>query len=106
VNASCDLGYLRVACRKPSGEIGYRCASEPRATFVAEGGGLAETLGRRCLCNSLMATVGHAQLRANGTLEPPLVTGGDDLKHLADCLGARTHYSAGDVIDWLLSAKG
>jgi NAD(P)H-dependent flavin oxidoreductase YrpB (nitropropane dioxygenase family) len=102
----CDLGYLRVAYRKPSGDIGYRCASEPEATFVAKGGDLAETVGRRCLCNSLMATVGHAQVRANGTLEPPLVTGGDDLKHLADFLGGRTHYSAGDVIDWLLSAKG
>jgi NAD(P)H-dependent flavin oxidoreductase YrpB (nitropropane dioxygenase family) len=102
----CDLGYLRVAYRKPSGDIGYRCASEPEATFVAKGGDLAETVGRRCLCNSLMATVGHAQVRANGTLEPPLVTGGDDLKYLADFLGGRTHYSAGDVIDWLLSAKG
>ena len=81
-------------------------ASEPKATFVAKGGDLAETVGRRCLCNSLMATVGHAQVRANGTLEPPLVTGGDDLKHLAGFLGGRRHYSAGDVIDWLLSAKG
>ena len=102
----CDLGYLRVAYRKPSGDIGYRCAGEPEATFVAKGGDLAETVGRRCLCNSLMATVGHAQVRANGTLEPPLVTGGDDLKHLADFLGGRKHYSAGDVMDWLLSAKG
>lgn len=102
----CDLGYLRVAYRKPSGDIGYRCAGEPEATFVAKGGDLAETVGRRCLCNSLMATVGHAQVRANGALEPPLVTGGDDLKHLADFLGGRTHYSAGDVMDWLLSAKG
>jgi hypothetical protein len=83
-----------------------RLASEPEASFVAKGGDLAETVGRRCLCNSLMATVGHAQVRANGTLEPPPVAGGDDLKHLADFLGARTHYSAGDVIDWLLSAKG
>jgi nitronate monooxygenase len=102
----CDLGYLRVAYRKPSGDIGYRCASEPEATFVAKGGDLAETVGRRCLCNSLMATVGHAQIRENGTLEPPLVTGGDDLKHLADFLGGRTHYSAGDVIEWLLSSNG
>lgn len=34
------------------------------------------------------------------------MTGGDDLKHLVDFLGARTHYWAGDVADWLLSAKG
>ncbi len=100
----CDLGYLRVAYRKPSGDIGYRCASEPVDTYVAKGGDRADTVGRRCLCNSLMATVGHAQVRAGGTQEPPLVTGGDDLKHLADFLGPRTHYSAGDVIDWLLGS--
>ena len=102
----CDLGYLRIAYRKPSGDIGYRCAGEPEATFVAKGGELADTVGRRGLCNSLTATVGHAQVRADGTLEPPLVTGGDDLKNLADFLGARTSYSAGDVIDWLLGATG
>ena len=52
-----------------------------------------------------MATVGNAQVCADGTEEPPLVTGGDDLKRLADFLGPRTHYSAGDVIDWLLGAE-
>ena len=102
----CDLGYLRSAYRTPSGGIGFRCASEPEATFVAKGGDLAETVGRRCLYNSLLATVGHAQVRPGGTLEPPLVTGGDDLVHLADFLGGRNCYSAGDVIDWLLGARG
>jgi nitronate monooxygenase len=100
----CDLGYLRLAYRTPSGGIGYRCASEPESIYVAKGGDLADTVGRRCLCNSLLATVGHAQVREDGTLEPPLVTGGDDLKYLADFLGPRRHYSAGDVIDWLLGA--
>lgn len=100
----CDLGYLRSAYRNPSGEIGYRCPSEPEAAYVAKGGNLADTIGRRCLCNSLVATVGHAQVRGDGTLEPPLVTGGDDLKQLSGFLGSRTHYSAGDVIDWLLGA--
>jgi len=32
-------------------------ASEPDATFVAKGDDLAETVGRRYLCNSLMTTV-------------------------------------------------
>ena len=101
----CDLGYLRLAYRTPAGSISFRCASEPVNTYVAKGGALADTVGRRCLCNSLMATVGHAQVRADGTVEPPIVTGGDDLKHLGDFLGSRSHYSAGDVVDWLLDAK-
>ena len=99
----CDLGYLRTAYRTPTGGIGYRCASEPEGAFAAKGGDVAETVGRRCLCNSLMATVGHAQLRAGGGVEPPLVTGGDDLKRLSEFLDGRTKYTAGEVIDWLLT---
>jgi len=34
----CDLGYLREAYRLPSGGIGYRCAAEPVATYLGEGG--------------------------------------------------------------------
>ena len=102
----CDLGYLRVPYRTASGGIGYRCPSEPVATYVAKGGDAADTVGRQCLCNALMATIGHAQPRAGGRREPPLVTGGDDLKHLGDFLNGRTRYSAGDVVDWMLGAQG
>jgi len=102
----CDIGYLRVAYRKPSGGIGYRCPSEPVSSYVAKGGLHADTDGRRCLCNALMATVGSAQVAVDGSVEPPLVTGGDDLKNLAGFLGSRSHYSAADVIDWLLGARG
>ena len=102
----CDLGYLRVPYRTPAGGIGQRCPSEPVPAYVAKGGDAADTVGRLCLCNTLMATVGHAQPRGPGRREPPLVTGGDDLKHLGDFLNGRTRYSAGDVIDWLLGAQG
>lgn len=102
----CDLGYLRVPYRTPAGGIGQRCPSEPVAAYVAKGGGAADTVGRQCLCNALMATVGHAQVRGSGMSEPPLVTGGDDLRHLGEFLRGRTRYSAGDVIDWLLGAQG
>ncbi len=101
----CDLGYLRAAYRKPTGDIGFRCPSEPEDTFVAKGGDLAETVGRKCLCNALAATIGHAQEHSDGSVEPPLVTGGDDLMNLGKFLKGRTHYSAGDVLDWLLSAQ-
>ncbi len=98
----CDVGYLRVAYLTPEGKVGYRCASEPEDLYVRKGGKLEDTVGRRCLCNSLLATVGLAQARPDGTVEPPLVTSGDDLTALGGFLAGRTHYAAQDVIRWLL----
>lgn len=100
----CDLGYLRTAYAKEGGRIDYRCAAEPIDTYVAKGGEAADTDGRRCLCNALLADVGHAQVREAGTLEPALLTSGDDLERIARFLQGRTHYTADDVLDYL--AKG
>ena len=85
------------------GRIGYRCPAEPVAAFVAKGGSVDETEGRRCLCNALLANVGHAQPRGEGVEELPLLTSGDDLRSLGDFLQDRESYSARDVIDSLLS---
>jgi nitronate monooxygenase len=100
----CDLGYLRVAYSTPEGKIGYRCSGEPVDAYVRKGGRLEDTEGRRCLCNALMANLGHAQVRAGRWAEPPLLTSGDDLKSLSTFLAGRPRYSASDVIDYLLSA--
>jgi NAD(P)H-dependent flavin oxidoreductase YrpB (nitropropane dioxygenase family) len=62
----CDLGVLRSAYRKPDGTIGYRCPSEPVAVYERHGGRPANTVGRRCLCNALLATAGFAQQRRDG----------------------------------------
>ncbi|MCJ7627287.1 MAG: nitronate monooxygenase, partial [Longimicrobiales bacterium] len=97
----CDLGYLRIPFRKGNGTIGYRCPAEPVRTFLAKGGSEDETRGRQCLCNALLANVGHAQPRGEGIEEPPLLTSGDDLKNLREFLGGRDSYSARDVIDYL-----
>jgi nitronate monooxygenase len=97
----CDLGYLRTPYANATGGIGYRCPAEPVDAFVAKGGDVADTVGRRCLCNGLAATIGHAQSR-NGDDELPLVTSGDDLTRLGDFLQGRDHYGANDVLDYLL----
>ena len=98
----CDLGYLRQAFRKPDGGIGYRCAGEPVDDFLRKGGTLAETIGRKCLCNGLMATVGLGQPRPAGT-EDPLITAGDDVANLSRFLPSdRDAYGAADVIRRLL----
>ena len=98
----CDLGYLRVAYRRDDGRLGYRCPAEPVEAFVTKGGTVAETEGRRCLCNALLANIGLGQLRSNGEDELPLLTSGDDLVGLAPFLNGRTAYGVDDVLAYLL----
>ncbi len=97
----CDLGYLRIAYRRPDGRVDYRCAAEPVADYVRKGGIETDTIGRRCLCNALTANIGQAQLRDDGD-EPVLLTSGDDLATIGVFLRGRETYTADDVIDYLL----
>jgi len=100
----CDLGYLREPYAAPDGRIGYRCAAEPVANYVAKGGKVEDTVGRKCLCNALLANIGHAQTRKDDQVEPALVTVGDDLNTIANFLApGRDSYSAVDVVRSLLS---
>jgi len=100
----CDLGYLREPYAVSEGTIGYRCSAEPVANYVAKGGKVEDTVGRKCLCNALMANVGHAQVRKDGLAEPPLVTTGDDLNTIASFLApGQESYGAADVVESLLS---
>ena len=99
----CDLGYLREAYSTGDGKLGYRCAAEPVENYVAKGGKIEDTVGRKCLCNALMANVGHQQVRKDQSVEPPLVTVGDDLNSIVQYLTpGRDSYTAGDVIEAML----
>jgi len=100
----CDLGFLRELYLKEDGAVGYRCPAEPVATYVAKGGDPEKTVGRKCLCNALLANVGHPQHRKDGRFEPTLITAGDDLSDIARFLRpGRSSFSAKDVIDQLLA---
>jgi nitronate monooxygenase len=99
----CDMGYLRESYRRPDGTIGFRCAGEPVAAYVAKGGDIGDTAGRKCLCNGLLATVGFAQMRANGA-EPAMVTTGDAISDLRRFIGVDGGYDAAAVIDDVLAA--
>lgn len=104
----CDLGYLREVVRTDDGKLVYRCASEPVADYVAKGGDVADTVGRKCLCNALMANAGVGQIqKGQSTPEVPLVTSGDDLAVITRVLkpGA-TSYTAAEVVDYLLGRGG
>ena len=100
----CDLGYLREPYAVSEGSIGYRCSAEPVANYVAKGGKVEDTVGRKCLCNALMANIGHGQVRKDGAVELPLVTTGDDLNTIAQFLApGQDSYGAADVVRSLLS---
>lgn len=102
----CDLGFLREAYRTPAGTIDYRCSAEPVTTYVAKGGKAENTVGRKCLCNALMANIGHPQTRNGKYVEQGMVTSGNDLTGIARFLqpGAST-YSAGDVLRRLMTVE-
>lgn len=84
----CDLGYLRVPYERSPGVVGYRCASEPTHVFLRKGGAADEAEDRKCLCNALMANIGLGQTRADGYVEPPLITLGADLTGAKELLDA------------------
>jgi len=102
-NRVCDLGYLREAYKKVDGLVGYRCASEPVAQFMAKGGDAADSEGRKCLCNALMANIKMGQLQKDGEVEKPILTIGDDVNQVQRFVKpGQQDFSAADVIEIIL----
>lgn len=104
----CDLGYLRSAYKTEDGTIGWRCGAEPVEAFVRKGGELANTCGKKCVCNGLIANIDLGQVRKATGPELPLVTSGDDARYIARFLPTpeAESYTAEDVISFLLAAVG
>ena len=99
----CDLGYLREAYRTEAGAINYRCSAEPVSIYVSKGGKQENTVGKKCLCNALMATIGQPQVRAGKHTEIGVVTSGNDLTEVARFLRpGKCSYTAADVLAELL----
>ena len=99
----CDLGFLREAYERPDGKVGFRCPAEPEDVYVGKGGKIDDTPGRRCLCNALLANVGYAQVQRDGSVEPCLLTLGDDVASIGRfATSARPEYTAADVLEVLL----
>jgi nitronate monooxygenase len=103
----CDLGLLREAHWTAGGALEYRCSAEPVSTYLAKGGRVEDTVGRKCLCNALLADVGYPQVRGRNHVEQGLVTAGDDLTAIARFLPPEgLEYSAADVIAQLTGDAG
>ena len=103
----CDIGYLREAYwdQTPGkeGRVGWRCAAEPVDQYVAKGGKVEDTVGRKCLCNALMSDVGLAQIQKGGMVELPLLTSGDTVTELGHW---QPGYTAGQIVDYLRGPQG
>ncbi len=102
----CDLGYLRHAYKRDDGRVGWRCPGEPVESYVHKGGEIEGTVGKKCLCNGLLANLGLGQVQKDGYHEPPIITSGDDVADIARFRppGADS-YSAADVIARLLEGN-
>jgi nitronate monooxygenase len=75
------------------------------SVYLSKGGKAEDTVGRKCLCNALVANIGHPQVRAGKYLERGLVTSGDDLREIPFFLRPnKPVYNAADVIAKLLDA--
>ena len=99
----CDMGYLQVSYKREDGTVGRRCPAEPGKHYETKGGKMSDTLGRKCLCNGLMANIGFPQVRRGGYVEKPLITAGEDIHLIKRFLkGSNSSYGATEVVNFLL----
>lgn len=98
----CDIGYLRHAYKHKSGVVAFRCPSEDVGIYLSKGGKQEDTVGRKCICNGLIAGADYAQLY-DGVRELPIVTIGDDYSFIRRLIYREDQsYSAWDVVNYLL----
>ena len=98
----CDIGFLAELYEDDKGNIVTRCPAEPEDTYRRKGGRLEDTVGRKCLCNGLSATIGLGMPGMPG--EQPLMTSGADFTAVKDLVKKHGfEYSAEQVIDYILN---
>lgn len=99
----CDLGYMQEAYWNNQGELDFRCAAESFGNYQAKGGQKEKAIGKKCLCNALLATAGHPQRQEKGFIEPGIITAGATLAGIRQFFSADApSYSAKKVIARLL----
>lgn len=93
----CNLGNLVTITKDADGNIITRCPAEPVDAYIRKGGNLEETVGRKCLCNGLTATIG---LGMPGEL--PIMTSGADFTAVEEIVARHGKiYYAKDVINYV-----
>ncbi|MDA8437280.1 MAG: nitronate monooxygenase [Propionibacterium sp.] len=98
----CNLGFLRTPVERGDGTLTYRCAAEPEHMYVRKGGDAADTVGRICLCNGLLADIGLGQVRRDGHVEDAVLTLGQDLSGPQQLLASHPDgWTAAEAVRWL-----
>ncbi|MBI4212976.1 MAG: nitronate monooxygenase [Chloroflexi bacterium] len=98
----CSLGYLVQPYETPTGAVGVRCSAEPVSAYVRKGGRAEDAVGRRCICNALLATTGLGEHTRVG-VEPPIVTSGRDYEFVRHLMTEeKRSYTAEEAIGYLL----
>lgn len=93
----CNMSYLVTLFRRPDGVIVSRCPAEPEAKYVRKGGAIEDTLGKRCLCNGLLAGV-----NLGNPGEPPIFTLGDDTHFLRKLMAdENSSYTVANALKYL-----
>lgn len=103
----CDLSYLIEHFKKEDGSIGMRCPSEPIQHYLKKGGKREETIGRKCLCNALVAAAGYGQRTKGGGVEEMIFTSGEDLSGVIELRrrNGGQQYVAHQALDYLLEKE-
>ena len=102
----CDLGYLRQPYERADGTLGYRCPAEPEEAYLGKGGSEADAMGRKCLCNGLLAAIGLGQATDPTHQEPAIVTAGEDVAFLERFfLPGENSYRAADVLGYMMEVS-
>ncbi|MDO8566371.1 MAG: nitronate monooxygenase [Candidatus Moranbacteria bacterium] len=97
----CSMSYLITPFRRPDGIITSRCSAEPEKKFIHKGGDIKDTLGKRCLCQGLLASVG-----LGNPDEPQIFTLGDDVSFLRKLMADKNAaYTAADAMIYLTRGK-
>ena len=105
----CDICLLQATYVMKNGSLGYRCPGESVKDFVAKGGRAQNTKGRVCLCNALFSAAGFPQVHADGYVEPPIITLGEDTASarelLSELSGGQETYTISKAIHYLRGNK-
>lgn len=94
----CDLGYL-AELYLDNGHVRLRCPGERTEDYIRKGGKIEDTVGRGCLCNSLLTDIG-----VGSPGEMPLITSGSDLSGVRAIINSHgRNYGAKEAIDYILN---
>jgi len=96
----CDLGYLaEIYLDSSTHTVHLRCPSERVEDYIRKGGKIDDTIGRGCLCNSLLSNIGN-----DSPGEMPLITAGSDLSCVRAIIEHHgREYGVEEVMDYIFN---